>query len=102
MAASEGKLASLHDAVADALIDGVKGSKIPGDEGELVSLPPSPALLQAAIKFLKDNDVTCTPSEDNKLGNLQEQLRKRRAEGAMPKELADALDEIGHSNMRPN
>lgn len=102
MSASEEKLGALHDLVCDALIEGTKGATIAGDEGALVTLPPAPAMLQAAIKFLNDNKVTCAPSADNKLGALSDQLKKRRAEGAMPQELADALDAVGHSNMRPN
>lgn len=102
MAADEKVLSTLHTVVAQALIAGVKGSEITGDEGVVVALPPSPAMLQAAIKFLKDNDVTCAPSDDNATGELASQLKKRRAEGAMPRELADALDDLSHSAHRPN
>lgn len=39
----------------------------------------SPALLQAAIKFLKDNDITADPTENEDLLRLQSSLDSKRA-----------------------
>ena len=80
-AATEEKLASLHDAVADALTAGIKETKTVTDEetGEVLTYHvANPALLTVAIKFLKDNDITCQPSEENKIGGLKAELAERK------------------------
>ena len=51
-------LNSLFDAVADELLTKIK-------TGEA-----KPADLAVAVKFLKDNNITCLPSSDNPLGEL--------------------------------
>lgn len=65
MAASESSLGSLHDAVAKMLL-----AKIESGEA-------SAAELAVATKFLKDNNITCIPQDDNVLGELEEKLKQR-------------------------
>lgn len=102
MAADENKLSALHDAVASALAIAMQGREIPGytdpDTGEEFPptvLPPSAAEIQAATKFLKDNNITCAPAKDNALGELEEIMARRqtklRAVGGM--DLADAAEQ---------
>lgn len=86
MAADETVLSALHDAVASALAIAMKGRELPGytdpDTGEefpATILPPSAAEIQAATKFLKDNNITCAPAKGNALGELEEIMRTRKA-----------------------
>lgn len=101
MAATEDKLGALHVKVADVLIEALDGEELPGYEeegpdGEVVVVPPkrmlpSAAIIAAATKFLKDNEITCTPSENNSLGRLKELAEERRNKRALtPTDLADA------------
>lgn len=62
MAATEKLLGLLHDAVAQDLLARITG-------GEATA-----ADLNAAIKFLKDNNIEALPTEDNSLGKLAEAL----------------------------
>lgn len=85
MAADEKVLGALHDAVATVLIDALKGQEIPGytdEDGNEVpggKMLPSAAIIQAATKFLKDNNITCAPSGDNGLGELADMVAARTA-----------------------
>ncbi len=51
------------------------------DDGNEIKtkLPPSAAVLTSAIQFLKNNNITCSPSKDNALGELEEKMAARRA-----------------------
>lgn len=102
MAADENKLSALHDAVASALALAMQGREIPGytdeetgEEFPATFLPPSAAEIQAATKFLKDNNITCAPAKDNALGELEEIMARRktklRAVGGI--DLADATEQ---------
>jgi len=54
-----------------------------------------------ALKMLKDNNITCAPSEDNKIGELNAALAKRKAAaGPASEELREALDAV--ASMRVN
>jgi hypothetical protein len=66
MAATEVALGELHVALANTLKDLV------GVEA------PSAAVLAVAAKFLKDNNVTCTPSSDNAMGELEAAIARRK------------------------
>ena len=80
-AAQETKLAELHEVVATVLIDQVGERAIEHDDetGEEVELyTATPALLTCAMKFLKDNDITCEPSEDSSTKKLEDKLKERR------------------------
>lgn len=39
---------------------------------------PSPSLLAAAVKFLKDNDITCSISENEAMSDLEKRLQEKR------------------------
>ena len=51
-------LQSLFDAVADDLLIKIKSGEA------------KPADLAVAVKFLKDNNITCLPTDSNPLGEL--------------------------------
>ena len=51
-------LKSLFDAVADDLLTKIKSGEA------------KPADLAVAVKFLKDNNITCLPTDSNPLGEL--------------------------------
>ncbi len=61
--ATEDTLALLHNAVAEALLKKLQ-------DGESVSA----ADIQAAAKFLKDNNITATPGASKALDALQHEL----------------------------
>ena len=86
-AANEATLGALHVLVAEVL------KKRLGD-AELCTA----ADVNAAIKFLKDNNITCAPDADNHLGELEDALKdaKSRGEqvGATDADLQAALDSI--------
>ena len=58
MAASTKTLGSLHELVAQALAEQVQGYTETDDEGNERVVRPSPAVLGAAIAFLKNNNIT--------------------------------------------
>jgi hypothetical protein len=60
--ASEQTLSMLHELTAQALIDKIKS-------GEATS-----ADLNAAIKFLKDNDISCVVSQNDPMKDLIDEL----------------------------
>jgi len=65
MAAKESALGDLHEAIATELMKRIQS-------GEATS-----AELSAAIKFLKDNEITAVPTHDNPLGQMLDSLEKR-------------------------
>lgn len=78
--ASEEKLNTLHNAVADALATRLEapiiheGQKIEGTEG----LGCTAADITAAIAFLKNNNITADPAQDEGLKGLADALAKKR------------------------
>lgn len=95
MAASQDVLGQLHELTTRALIEKIKGIPILDEDGQPTGevIPCSAADLQAASKFLKDNDITCAPSDDNALGELEQKLKDRQARRASrltPQDIADA------------
>lgn len=64
MAASEELLGRLHDAVAADLLQRVQSGGA------------TPAELNAAIKFLKDNGIEALATEDSTLGKLVDEMPK--------------------------
>ncbi|MFN8995053.1 MAG: hypothetical protein ACK5X3_15510 [Pseudomonadota bacterium] len=83
MAANEGKLSDLHEKVAHVLSEALNGQELPGEideetgEVRVIKIPPSAAILQVAAKFLKDNNITCAPGEDNAMGELKAKMEAR-------------------------
>lgn len=84
--ASEERLSELHGAVATVLCKQVLHTEQEvsiDKDGELVPTgeevyTASPATLAAAIKFLKDNDITCDITQDENVGNLRATLAKKQ------------------------
>lgn len=112
MAAPEKRLGELHEKVAEVLIVALDGEELPGwveenAEGEEVIVParrmlPSAAIIAAATKFLKDNEITCAPSEDNTLGQLQKQVEEKRNRRADRADRQAASSQAGFLNGLPN
>lgn len=85
MSATEKRLGELHAKVAEVLIDALEGEELPGytdpETDEVIEpkkIAPSAAIIAAATKFLKDNEITCQPSENNALGELEKKMAERR------------------------
>lgn len=76
-AATETRMADLHELTATVLI-GVLTEGVPiihKETGEIEGYAPAPApYIAAAIKFLKDNDITAIPEANNKLKTLAKSL----------------------------
>jgi hypothetical protein len=87
MGASTKVLGELHEAVATALSEQVKGFTVIEDEQEKV-VRPSPALLGAAIAFLKNNNITADANDNAALRELGETLKARR-QRKLPQQLLD-------------
>ena len=81
--ASEGALGALHELVAMVLKERLAN-------GELCTA----ADINAAIKFLKDNNITATREANKALGELEDELGKHSLPQADDTELQAALDNI--------
>lgn len=113
MAASETVLGALHVKVTEVLTQALDGDVIPGytetneATGEVTEvpdrkLPPSAAIIAAATKFLKDNNITCAPAGDNAVGELVERLKEKQKLKASRLEMADAKNDMGFLSGLPN
>jgi hypothetical protein len=109
MAATETKLGLLHEKVTEVLVEALEGDVIPAytevnpltDEVTEVPerrLPPSAAIIAAATKFLKDNNITCAPSEDNAMGELMDQLKAKQRKKASRFDMLDAAADAEYMN----
>lgn len=87
--ASENELGALHALVAKVLKDRLGNDEL-----------CTAADVNAAIKFLKDNNVTMAPDKDNHLGELEGQLAEAAANNAVTPasdaDLAAALAAVEH------
>ena len=81
--ADAGALGGLHELVTRAFIKKVQEREVTrvSKDGEEVTeiVEPSAAELAAAVTFLKNNNITCAPSEDNAVGELKKLMDARRA-----------------------
>jgi hypothetical protein len=84
--ASEVALGELHGAVARVLTEQIthkeEETRIT-DDGEVESTgqevyTASPATIAAAIKFLKDNQITCDVEQEENMSNLKDALAKKQ------------------------
>lgn len=71
MAANENSMGMLHDLLARQLIAKIESGEATASE------------LAVAAKFLKDNNITCMPTEDNAIGELEEKLKQRKSKRVM-------------------
>lgn len=84
--ATEKKLSALHGAVAEVLLAQVTREEEETtftEDGEVVTTgemvySASPALLATAIKFLKDNSITCDIEVDKNMNSLKETLSAKQ------------------------
>ena len=81
--ASEGALGELHVIVATVLKDRLRNDEL-----------CTAADINAAIKFLKDNNITATREANKALGELEDELGKHSLPQADDTELQAALDNI--------
>lgn len=81
-AANESELGTLHAAVAVALKE------------RIASEGATAADLNAAIKFLKDNNITATPEANRALKDLQSELEGAGCLPASDPELDEALSNV--------
>ena len=102
MKASEDKLAKLHSMVAEVLTDqlSVKRELDPelegtGADGSAEVYSASPALLAAAMKFLKDNDITCDIKTNDNMTKLQDTLSKKQKKFRQTDSKKAALKVVG-------
>ena len=93
MAASETKLGALHEAVANALTEQVLGYEETTDSGTK-RVRPGPALLSAAIAYLKNNNITADAEDNEALRNLGQALAARRKKKIPQAALDDAADQF--------
>jgi hypothetical protein len=84
--ANEQKLGDLHGAVAQVLTAQIshqeeetlfdaEGNEVPTGN---MRYTVAPATVAAAIKFLKDNQITCDVEVDTNMNNLRESLAKKQ------------------------
>ena len=97
MAASEQKLGELHEAVATAFAEQVKGFVEQDEEGREKIVRPSPALLGAAVAFLKNNNITADATENEALVGLSKALAARRKKQLPQASLDAAADAFAAS-----
>lgn len=96
MAASAKTLGDLHEKVAAAFAEQVEGYTEEVERGDKVvevKVRPSPALLGAAVAFLKNNNITADPETNAALSQLSEKLAARRKGKISSASLDAAADE---------
>lgn len=95
MAASAKILGDLHKHVAQAFTEQVVGYTEEVERGDklvTVTVRPSPALLGAAVAFLKNNNVTADPETNASLSKLKDTLAARRKGHVSPAVLDAAAE----------
>lgn len=104
MAASESALGKLHQKLAEVMSEALDGEELPGyidpDTGEEVAglkQLPSASVMTVVAKFLKDNEITCAPSEDNSITELANKLadKQRKLRGIDSTDRAAIMSDIG-------
>ena len=92
MAANAKTLGELHEAVARELKEQVNGYEEQTEKGVKL-VRPSPAVLGAAIAFLKNNNITADPEHNSALKDLRDKLADRRNRKLPQAALDDAADQ---------
>lgn len=96
MAATEELLGQLHELVAQAHVQRISAGLSTGNY--------TAADLTAAANFLDKNHITCAPTDDNTMGELQKKVEARRAKRKAPVlsvvDSATIMDDIGNFNIR--
>lgn len=94
MAATENALQDLHAQIARSLTEAVKPQEVTDEDGAVRVLPPSAAHLAAAITFLKNNNITASPSTNKALAELSDALAARRKKKVAPAALQEAEEQL--------
>ena len=100
--ANEQKLGDLHGDVAVVLSAQLTHQKAEMDfdmegnelKGEML-YTATPATIAAAIKFLKDNQITCDVEVDENMNNLRESLAKKQRHSRLKDAGKAALESVG-------
>lgn len=100
--ASESKLSALHGAVADVLtaqlMHTVEETTFDEEGNEMGTgvqvYTAGPATVAAAIKFLKDNQITCDIEVDENMNNLRESLANKQRHSRLKAAGKAALEEV--------
>lgn len=66
--ATETDLGNLHGKLAQVLSDNLET-----EDG------PNPSIISIAVKFLKDNEITCSIKDNQDMDSLNESLKAKRA-----------------------
>jgi len=101
--ATEKKLGALHGAVADVLtaqLNHTEEETSFDEEGNMVGTgeqvhTATPATVAAAIKFLKDNQITCDIETNENMNNLRETLSKKQKHSRLTDAKTAALSVVG-------
>lgn len=91
MAASDKKLGTLHELVADAFTEQVRGYEEETEQGTKF-IRPSASILGAAAAFLKNNNITADAEDNAALRDLGLALSARRKK-KIPQEALEAAAE---------
>jgi hypothetical protein len=94
MAATDNALQELHAQIARSLTDAVKPVEVVDEDGTVKVLPPSAAHLAAAITFLKNNNITASPTGNKALSDLSDALAARRKKKIAPAALQEAEEQL--------
>jgi hypothetical protein len=95
MAATDNALQELHAQIARSLTEAVKPIDVVDEEtGTVKTLPPSAAHLAAAITFLKNNNITASPTSNKALSDLSDALAARRKKKIAPAALQEAEEQL--------
>lgn len=80
-AANTDTMGELHDKVAKVFTRVLTNYEKQYDEadGEAIEIEPSPAMLSAAAKFLKDNDISYDDGAVEELSAVEASLKARKA-----------------------
>lgn len=84
MAAKDDTLQSLHEALANDMLDRLSNGEEVVKDGEVVRVKPSAATLNAIRQFLKDNGIEAQRLPGNPLGKLASQLPFTGEEDDLP------------------
>lgn len=103
--ATENELTELHRAVATVLTAQVsaQGDETTFDEDGLMQptgekiFTASPATISAAIKFLKDNEITADIETDENLTNLRDTLAKKQKHSRVGGDAATAARKLAQA-----
>lgn len=87
--ADNGKLGTVHDKFATWAVQRLEAEPDP-ETGTGAMTAAEASVIRA---FLKDNNITAVPSEDNALGELERKLKERRAKRAARATMPD-LDSL--------